>query len=62
MIVVYRDRSLGSLNYFICFAKIVKRAYDKLYHEVLFWLSNHRDTTVSSPKTGEEEMLTGERT
>lgn len=49
------------LLYLLC-QNSVKRAYDKLCHEVLFCLSNHRDTTVSSPKMGEEEMFTGERT
>lgn len=62
MIVVYRDRSLCGLNYLICFVKMVLKELMINCHEVLFCLSNHRAATVSSPKMGEEEMFTGERT
>lgn len=62
MIVVYTQISRWFELFYLLCQNSVKRAYDKLCHEVLFCLSNHRDTTVSSPKMGEEEMFTGERT
>lgn len=40
------------LLYLLC-QNSIKRVHDKLCLEVLFCLSNHRDTTVSSPKMGE---------
>lgn len=63
MIVIYRDRSLGGLHYFIYFVKIVLK---ELMINCVMKCSSVEVTTETLLfyllKWGREEMFTGERT